>query len=72
MIRLRWAISPVARDFLYRWMPTNRLLTAIRTPCGLKWGIPAIGIGVVCFLAAAILTGRFHSVHRVLGRYLVH
>ncbi len=56
MIRLLWAISPVIRDFLNRWMPTNRLLAAIRTPCGLKWGVPAMGIGVLYFLAAAILT----------------
>ena len=37
-------------------MPTNRLLAAIRTPRGLKWGVPAMGIGVLFFLAAAALT----------------
>ncbi len=55
MIRLLWAISPVIRDFLNRWMPTNRLLAAIRTPRGLKWGVPAMGIGVFYFLAASAL-----------------
>jgi hypothetical protein len=56
MIRLLWAISPTIRDFLARWMPTNRLLTAIRTRRGLKWGVPAMGIGILYWLAAAILT----------------
>jgi hypothetical protein len=56
MIGLLWAISPVIRDFLARWMPTNRLLAAIRTRRGLKWGVPAMGLGVLYWLAAATLT----------------
>jgi hypothetical protein len=56
MIRLLWAVSPVIRDFLARWMPTNRLLAAIRTRRGLKWGVPAMGLGVLYWLAAATLT----------------
>ena len=56
MIRLLLAISPVIRDFLARYMPTNRLLAAIRTRKGLKWGMPAMGLGVLYFLVAAILT----------------
>jgi len=55
MIRLLWAISPVIRDFLARWMPTNRLLAAIRTRRGLKWGVPAMALGVAYFLVAACL-----------------
>jgi hypothetical protein len=55
MIRLLWAISPVARDFLAHWMPTNRLLAAIRTRRGLKWGVPAMAVGVVYFFLAACL-----------------
>jgi len=61
MIRLLWAISPIIRDFLYRWMPTNRLLAAIRTPRGLKWGVPAMGIDVLYFLAAAALTSAVRN-----------
>ncbi len=56
MIRFLWAISPIVRDFLQCWMPTNRLLAAIRTPRGLKWGVPAMGIGLLYFLVAATLT----------------
>jgi hypothetical protein len=56
MIRLPLAVSPVVRDFLARWAPTNRLLAAIRTRRGLKWGVPAMGIGVLCWLVAATLT----------------
>jgi hypothetical protein len=55
MIRLLWAVSPIVRDFLARWTPTNRLLAAIRTRRGLKWGVPAMGIGVLYWLAAATL-----------------
>ncbi|MCL1900177.1 MAG: hypothetical protein FWG11_06685 [Promicromonosporaceae bacterium] len=55
MIRLLWAISPRIRDFLARWMPTNRLLAAIRTRRGLKWGVPAMALGVAYFLLAAAL-----------------
>jgi hypothetical protein len=55
MIRLLWAISPRIRDFLARWAPTNRLLAAIRTRRGLKWGVPAMALGGVYFLLAAAL-----------------
>jgi hypothetical protein len=53
MIRLLWAVSPVVRDFLARWMPTNQLLAAIRTRRGLKWGVPAMGLGMLYFVIAA-------------------
>jgi hypothetical protein len=36
-------------------MPTNRLLAAIRTRRGLKWGVPAMALGVACLLIAASL-----------------
>jgi hypothetical protein len=36
-------------------MPTNRLLAAIRTRRGFKWGVPAMALGVVYFLLAAVL-----------------
>ena len=55
MIRTLWAISPVIRDFLARRMPTNRLLAVIRTRRGLKWGVPAMALGILYFFAAACL-----------------
>jgi len=61
MIRLLWAISPTIRDFLQRWVPTNRLLAAIRTPRGLKWGVPAMGIGLLYILAASTLTAAIRD-----------
>ncbi len=36
-------------------MPTNILLDAIRTPRGLKWGVPAMLLAIPYFLIAAIL-----------------
>jgi hypothetical protein len=56
MIRVLWAISPIIRDLLARCMPANRLLNRIRTRQGLKWGVPAMGIGVLFFLIAFTLT----------------
>ena len=40
MLRLIWTLSIHVRNFLRRYMPTNRLLDAIRTRRGLKWGGP--------------------------------
>ncbi|MDW4572633.1 sulfate permease [Microbacterium sp. M3] len=38
-------------------MPTNILLAAIFTRRGLKWGVPAMLIAVLYFLAAALCAG---------------
>ena len=42
MFRFFWMLSVRTRDFLHRYMPSNRLLAAIRTRRGLKWGLPAM------------------------------
>jgi len=55
MIRLLWAGSVHTRYFLRRYMPTNILLDAIRTPRGLKWGVPAMLLAIPYFLIATIL-----------------
>ncbi|MDN5962714.1 MAG: sulfate permease, partial [Propionibacterium sp.] len=39
------------------WMPTNVLLDRLRTRRGLKWGVPAMLLGVVYLLIAATCTG---------------
>ncbi|WP_244301287.1 sulfate permease [Leucobacter insecticola] len=50
-----WNLS--TRTFLLlRRTPVNRLLDKIRTRQGLKWGVPAMTLGLVYFLAAAICT----------------
>lgn len=51
MFRLLWMLSARVRAFMRRYMPTNVLLDAIRTRRGLKWGIPAMGLGVFYLLA---------------------
>jgi hypothetical protein len=56
MIRLLWAVSPSIRDLLAHWAPTNRLIAAIRTRRGLKWGVPAMALGLGSFLVAASLS----------------
>lgn len=55
VIRLLWTGSVLTRDFLRRYMPTNILLDAIRTPRGLKWGVPAMLLTIPYFLIAASL-----------------
>jgi len=56
MLRLIWALSVHTRNFLRRYMPTNRLLDVIRTRRGLKWGVSAmlLAIPYLLILAAAI------------------
>lgn len=54
IIRKLWTLSVRTRTFLRRWMPTNILLDRLRTRRGLKWGVPAMGLGVSYFLVAAV------------------
>jgi len=54
LIRTLWTLSVRTRTFLRRWMPTNVLLDRLRTRRGLKWGVPAMVLGVAYFLAAAV------------------
>lgn len=56
MFRLLWMISVHSRYFLRRYMPTNRLLDAIRTRRGLKWGIPVMLLAAPYLLIANICT----------------
>lgn len=54
MLRLLWALSVRTRYLLRRYMPTNILLDLIRTPRGLKWGVPAMLLAAPYLLAASI------------------
>lgn len=56
LTRLLWNASVSTRGYLRRYMPTNILLDRIRQRDGLKWGIPAMLIGIAYFYAAAICT----------------
>ena len=53
LIRTLWTVSLQTRAILRRWMPTNILLDKLRTRRGLKWGVPAMGLGVVYLLISA-------------------
>jgi len=55
VIRLLWTGSVLTRNFLRRYMPTNILLDATRTPRGLKWGVPVMLLAIPYFLIAAVL-----------------
>lgn len=46
-----------AYAFLQAYAPTNRLVARLRTRRGLKWGVPAMLIGVAYWCAAAICDG---------------
>ncbi|WP_311200401.1 hypothetical protein [Brevibacterium casei] len=54
MLRLIWTLSVHTRNFLRRYMPTNRLLDVIRTRRGLKWGVSAMLLAIPYRLATAI------------------
>lgn len=56
LINRLWNASIRTRVFLRRWMPTNRLLDLLRTRRGLKWGVPAMLLGVIYLFAAATCT----------------
>lgn len=51
-----WNASIHTRIFVRTWMPTNILLDKLRTRRGLKWGIPAMLLGVVYLLIAVTCT----------------
>lgn len=51
-----WNASIHTRIFLRRWMPTNILLDKLRTRRGLKWGVPAMLLGVVYLSVAEVST----------------
>ncbi|OMH29560.1 sulfate permease [Tersicoccus phoenicis] len=56
MIRLIWTLSAHTRYYLRRYMPTNRLLDAIRRRHNLRWGIPAMLLAAPYLLIVSICT----------------
>ena len=57
MFRFIWTLSVRTRDYLHRYMPSNRLLAAIRTRRGLRWGLPAMLVALPYFLIASVCSG---------------
>lgn len=56
MVRLIWTLSAHTRYYLRRYMPTNRLLDAIRRRRNLKWGVPAMLLAVPYLLIVNVCT----------------
>ena len=56
MLRLIWAASIHARDFLHRYMPTNIVLDKLRTRRGLQWGMSAMLLAIPYLAVANIMT----------------
>lgn len=56
MLRTIWIASLYIRAFMRRFMPTNIVLDKLRTRRGLKWGVPAMFLGVVYFYLAALMS----------------
>ncbi|SBM44411.1 sulfate permease [Propionibacterium freudenreichii] len=56
MFRAIWMLSIRAHDFFHHYMPSNRLLAATRTRQGLKWGVPAMLVGVPYLAMANVCT----------------
>lgn len=54
LISSLWALSVRTRSLLRRCMPTNVMLDKLRTRRGLKWGVPAMVVGVG-YIGAALL-----------------
>lgn len=56
MFRLLWTSSVHTRYFLRRYMPTNIALDAIRTRCGLRWGVPEMMMALPYLYVASVVT----------------
>lgn len=57
MFAFVWAVSVRTGMLARRFMPTIRLLDALHTRRGLKWGVPAMLLAVPYGLAAAAFAG---------------
>jgi hypothetical protein len=57
MFGLIWAVTARTHFALRRFMPTNIVLDAIHTRPGLKWGLPAMLLGIPYALAAVFCAG---------------
>jgi hypothetical protein len=55
MLRLGLTIA-TGLHRLFDYTPAGLIAARVRTRQGLKWGVPAMGLGVLCLLLAATLT----------------
>ena len=65
MFLVALAMRPAAAVFYWcqRWLPSNRLVTLLRTRRGYRWGLPAVLLGVLHFLAGVGCYGAVRLGH---------
>lgn len=56
MLRSIWMLSIHVHGSFQHDMPSNRLLAAMRTLRGLKWGVPVMLVGVLDLAVAIVCT----------------
>lgn len=52
MLHLIWKVSEDLNNYMRFYMPTNRAISWLRTPHGLKWAIPIGIVGTSSYLFA--------------------
>lgn len=55
MLTLMWNISAAIRGHMRFYMPTNFAIDLLRTPRGLRWGVPVTLVAVPSYLFAMSL-----------------
>ena len=52
MFLISLAMRPAAAvyNWCQRWLPSNRLVTLLRTRRGYRWGVPAVLLGALYFV----------------------
>ena len=59
MFLISLAMRPAAAVHFWcqRWLPSNRLVTLLRTRRGYRWGVPAVLLGAIYFVASIACYG---------------
>src|SRR3954447_10640152 len=70
MLTLLWNLSAAIRGYLRFHMPTNRAVACLRTPCHVRWAIPAALVAVSGYLGAMGVSARL-ALHPGLGWFNV-
>lgn len=65
MFLISLAMRPAAAVYYWcqRWLPSNRLVTLLRTRRGYRWGLPAVLLGALYFLAGIACYGAVRLGH---------
>lgn len=65
MFLISLAMRPAAavHSWCQRWLPSNRLVTLLRTRRGYRWGMPAVLLGAIYFVAGIACYGAVQLGH---------